>query len=244
MTLSIMQLRTADESPTSRLPLWLAAAAIVLVTQSLVSIGLDPQPIDLTRVALGLLLVALLLLGSRLAWMVLLLGTLYQIASSAVDDSQVRLVVGVAIALCLLSPSAIRYVWTAGVQHRPRWIGQRMLELYVRIRTSAYVVAARLVGWGGERDRDVPLVQRSYSAGLWRLGIGCLVLLLLGGLTVNWQERTGGATPVLNIAEGVVWIFYVVTQAAFLALAVLAMRSAVARFRLRRQQKPKSHRVT
>lgn len=181
---------------------------------------------------MGIVLVGLLVWGSRVACVVVVLGTLYQIGSS-LHSVQWRLVTGVVIALCLFAPSSMRYVWMARAQQNPRWIGQRTFELYVRIRTSAYAVAYWLVGWDEcDSDQDSPMRQRSYRVGLWRFGIACLVLLFLGGATINWQESIGGDSPVLGVVGNVIWISYVFAQLTFIALVVLAVRGFTTKTRV------------
>lgn len=230
-----MHSHTSDTSLTTRPPRWLVAAVIVLVAQSLVSVGLDSQPSNLSRAAVGILLIGLLLWGSRIGWVVVLLGTLYQIGSS-VSSTEWRLITGTAIALCLFAPSSLRYVWVTSVGQRSGWMGQRALELYLTIRTSTYAITHRLVGWDdGENNRGTPLRQRSYRVGLWRFGITCLVLLFLGGVTVNWQESAGGDSFLLTIIENVIWICYVFAQLVFIALLVLAMWGILARHKPQRQ---------
>lgn len=227
------------------LPRWLLVAVSVLVAQLLVSVGLDPQPSDLIRTAVGIVLVGLLLWGSRLAWIVVVLGVLYQIGASLQSD-QWRLVTGAALALGLFAPSSIRYVWVEEAQQSPRWVGRRVLEFYERVRTSAYVLAYRLVGWDEcDSGRESPMRQRSFRVGLWRFGIACLVLLFLGGATVNWQESTGGNSTALSVVENVIWICYLVAQLTFVALVVLAVRGVTARSRLHgRRQATKGDEVS
>jgi len=69
--------------------------------------------------------------------------------------------------------------------------------------------------------------QRSYRVGLWRLGIACVVLLFLGGVTVNWQESSGGDSSVLDVVGNIIWICYVFAQLTFIALVVLAVRGFI-----------------
>jgi hypothetical protein len=187
----------------------------------------DFQLADVSRIALGALLVGLLLRGSRIAWTLILAGTVYQIGSS-IDGSHWHLIAGVLIALCLLAPTSVRYVWRAQAQKTHRETGQRLLGAYAWIRAAAYTGAHRLIGWDdGESEQESR--QRRYYAGLWRFGIACLVLLLLGGVVVNWQEGAGGDSSILNVVESVMWVCYVVAQVAFMVLLVLAMRGVVAR---------------
>ena len=224
------------------LPRWLLIAVAVLIAQLLASVVLDPQPRDLIRTAVGILLVGLLIRGSRVAWIVLVLGTLYQIGSS-LNGAQWHLITGIAVASCLFAPSSIRYAWKVRTRQSPRCVGQSTLELYVRMRTSAYAIAFRLVGWG-EGDQKSPLRQRSYRTGLWRFGIACIALLLLGGATVNWQESTGGDSPVLDVVGNVIWICYLFVQLTFIALVALALQGLAAKSRLYgRQQKTRGGRA-
>lgn len=239
-----MHSNASDASVGHRLPPWLLIAVAVLLTQLLVSVVLDPQPRDLIPTAVGIALAGFLIWGSRAAWVVVILGTLYQIGSS-LHSSQWHLAAGLAVALCLLAPSSIRYVWMTRAQQPPRWIGQRTMELYVQIRTATYAFAYRLIAWDeGDEDQGDPVRQRSYRAGLGRFGIACLVLLLLGGATVNWQESIDGGSTVLAVVGDIIWICYVFAQLTFVALVVLALRGVAVKSRLHgRQQQTKGHRM-
>lgn len=223
-----MNLPKLDDTFTSPPPRWLGVGAALLVAQLVISAGVDFQLTALSRVAVGALLVGLLLWGSRIAWTVLLLGVMYQLGSSIVDSGFWHLFAGVAITLCLLVPSSIRYVWRTQARQGKQSDGQRTLEFYVATKAAVYSVAYRLIGWNaGEGEQE--LRRRSYYAGLWRFGIACLVLLLLGGVTVNWHESAGGDSTLLKLVENAIWICYVVAQLAFVVLVVLATRGAIAR---------------
>jgi hypothetical protein len=225
----------AAKSVIRRLPRWLLFAVIVLIAQLVLSAGLGFQPRDLIPTVLGILLIGLLIRGSRIAWVAIVLGTLFQIGSS-IHDAQWRLVTGTAIALGLFAPSSMQYVWRARAQQSPRWMGQHALELYTRIKASAYAMAYRLVGWEGDNDLERSMRQRSYRVGLWRFGIASLVLLFLGGVTVNWQESTGGDSSILDVVENIIWICYVFVQLTFIALVALAAREFTSRIRLHGRQ--------
>ena len=224
---------TSDKPLTTRPPRWLVVAAAVLVAQLLVAIGLDPQPRHLSMTAVMIVLVGLLLWGSRVAWVLTLLGVLFQFGSS-IYTAQWRLITGAAIALCLFAPSSMRYVWRTPVEQKSGWMGQRALGLYFRIRASAHAITRRLVGWDDD-ESAIPLRQRSYSTGLWRFGIGCLVLFFLTGATGLWKESTEGIL-IVKIIAGAAWICYLVTQLAFIVLVVLAVGSIFAKHRPQGQQ--------
>lgn len=201
----------------------------MLLAQSLVSGGLDFDSNDLSRLALGVLLVGLLLWGSRVAWAILFLGVLYQIFSS-VYIAQWRIVTGIAIAACLVAPASLRYVWQTPVEQKSGWMGHRIFELYLRVRNPVYAIARRILGWDGDENHEhVPLLQRSYYVGLWRLGIGCFVLFALAGAFGLWNESTESSILPLRIIAGFTWVCYLVTQLCFILLVVLAISSAVAK---------------
>lgn len=226
-----MYSHTSDEIPPIRPPRWLVVATIVLVAQLTASVGVELQATDVSRMLLGILLAGLLLWGSRVAWIAILLGALYQITSSAVDGAYWNFIAGTAITVALFAPSSIRYVWVARTQQVPKWAGQHTLEFYVRIRTAAYTGAHWLIGWDdGEAEHE--LRQRSYRVGLWRVGLACLLLVLLGGVAVNWQESTGGDSLLLGIVEDAIWVCYVFAQLVFIVLVVLAVRSVFAKRRV------------
>lgn len=209
------------------------AAAIVLLAQSLVSGGLDFDSNDLSQLALGILLVGLLLWGSRVAWVILFLGALHQIVSS-VYSGQWRIATGIAIAACLIAPASLRYVWQTPVEQKSGWMGHRIFELYLKVRNPVYSIARRMAGWDGDENHEyVPLLQRSYYVGLWRFGISCVVLFALAGAFGLWNESTESSILPVRIIAGFTWICYLVTQLSFILLVVLAMWSAVVRHRPR-----------
>jgi hypothetical protein len=209
-------------------------AAAVLVAQLTVAVGLDPQPRHLSMTAVMIVLVGLLLWGSRVAWVLTFLGVLFQLSSS-VYSAQWRLITGATVALCLFAPSSMRYVWRTPLEQKSGWMGQRAMELYFRIRAWTHAIIHRLVGWD-YGEIGMPLRQRGYSVGLWRFGLSCLVFAFLGGVTVNWRESSGGDSSFLKIAENVIWICYMFAQLVFVALLVLAAWGFVARHRPQRQR--------
>jgi len=217
----------------TRFPRWLAIALVVLVVQIVVQIVGDPQPRDLLPAAVGGGLIILLIRGSRIAWVVITLGSLYQVGNSLATGAELLLIAGATVALCLVAPSSIRYAWITRTRQRPAWGDSRMLDYYFKVRLSIHSVARRLIGWDEDEGAgDGSSRPGGYGVGLWRFGIASLVLLFLIGVTANWQKSAGGHSLIVSIVGDVIWICYLVAQVTFIVLVVLTGRRYFARARL------------
>lgn len=83
---------------------------------------------------------------------------------------------------------------------------------------------ASLAGWDlREGHANEARDRRSYKLLLWRLGVGCVLLLVLVGATYDWEQGSGGGSPVVAAIARATWIIYAIVQLAFLSAAVVAI---------------------
>lgn len=128
-----------------RPPGWLAAAALVLVSQTLVSFALDPSLTKAASIAVAVLFASLMLWGSRIAWVVALTSAGGQIASSAIStESYWALAAGVVVFICLLVPHSLRFIWTQRPYPRAGRLQLAVKGPYGRVKASAYGLLARV----------------------------------------------------------------------------------------------------
>lgn len=205
--------------------LWLAVAIVLLVGQTLVLFALDPSAVKALSIVVAVFLALLLLRGSRLAWAALLIGAAGHLVSSAIStESYWALAVGGIAVICLLAPSSVRLVWIQRPRRPAGRLRQAFERFYGRLNTSAYGMLVRVAGWeNGELDTDATQTQRSYRLLIWRLGVSCVLLLVLVGTSESWIEDSEQANSVLTVIADVIWVCYALVQIAFIAVVLLAM---------------------
>lgn len=208
-----------------QLPWPLALAVVVIVGQTLALFALGPSLTTATSIALAVLVVAFILRGSRFAWVVALTGASGQLVSSVVSTGDVwALAVGGIIAVCLLAPPAVRFVWIERSNRRAGRMQLAVKSFYERAKASAYGLLARVAGWDREEfGIGTTHTQRSYGVLIWRLGVGCVLLLVLLGLIHEWREGSGGDAPIVNIIASVTWTFYTLVQLTFVVVSIMAL---------------------
>jgi hypothetical protein len=203
---------------------WLVVAAMVLVGQTLVLFILGPSFTKAASIAVAVLFASLMWKGSRFAWTVVLIGAVGQFVSSAIETEYFSLAAGGVVVLCLLAPASVRFVWT----RRPNRGGGRpqptVKRGYEKVKTLAYGFLSRVAEWeNGALETDATDKQRSYRLLIWRLGVVCLLLLVLVGLTYNWQHGSGRESPVVSVIANLTWTFYALVQLAFIAVTIVAV---------------------
>ncbi|HEY8082096.1 MAG TPA: hypothetical protein VIE64_00890 [Solirubrobacterales bacterium] len=206
----------------SRCP-WLATAAAVIVGQTLLSFVFGPSFTKATSIAVSLLFAALMLRASRFAWVVILIGAAGQMANSvlSIDPHWVSVAAGTIVVACLLIPSSVRYVWSPSSHQRTGWLQRAVKRLSLSVKNSTFRLLSQVAQW---KEGEIDLTRkRSYGVLIWRLGIGCVILLILFGVAYNWQQGSGHDSSSVNIVVNVTWTGYVLTQLAFIGVSVVAM---------------------
>ena len=203
-------------------PPLLAIAAAVLIGHTLVLFAAEPSLVRATSIAVAAIVASLLVWRSRLAWVVVLVGAVDGLISPA--GHYATQAVGAVVIICLLAPPSVRFVWTGRPHRQPRIPKLRNWKPYERLKVVAFDVLCRLAGWDAEeRDSEDTRRQRSYSALLWSLGVGCVVLLVVASATHSWQKGTGGDDPIVNVIASASWGCYALVQLAFIAAVIVAV---------------------
>jgi hypothetical protein len=207
-----------------RAPRWLVLAAAVFVVQTLVIFAEQPGVIEISAVAIAMLLGWLLLLGSRTAWVLGVLSAVGRVVDLAASgSSHWGVAVDGLVIICLFVPASIRFVWAErGGRLGPRW---RLSES----RVYGWAGSSRFVSkWYGNppiggSHHDSEGKRRSYGPLLWRLGVTCVVLLMLGGAAYGWKEGSGRDSDLAQEVSRIIWLANTVAELAFVAVAALAI---------------------
>ena len=89
-------------------------------------------------------------------------------------------------------------------------------------RTLAFGLLFRLAAWNKEEQMASAPKHRSYKALIWRLGLACVLLFALVGITDKWQQSAGNSL-IAHVVATITWDLYVFAQLGFVAVLVLAM---------------------
>lgn len=218
---------------TRRPPIWLVVAAILVVCESLMLLAADaPIGLKIIQLAVALLLGLFLLQGSKVAWVVALLGAVVQLATER--HPWWALTATAIFIVSLLAPPSARYVWIGALPSRsPRPLGPfsfAPLGLSGKIIALPYIGIARVAQWEDVFQGDaVENAPRRYGVLIWRLGVALVFLLLFGGMIHVWQEGSGRNHLIVDILASITWTGYVVTQLAFIVALAVAGYSYVMR---------------
>jgi hypothetical protein len=211
-------------SETRHLSRWLLVAGAMLIAQPLALFAVHPSLVKAAAVAVAALVTSLMLRGSRFAWTVALVGAGGRLISAVVSSGQYWDLASGIIVICLLSPPSIRFIWTQRPHRRVAGWELALKRPYEAVKASAYGALYQVAEWeGGGSETVSSRKRRSYRLLIWRLGVGCVLLLVLVGVTYNWQHDTGGEAPVVRIIASVTWTCYALVQLAFIAVSILAL---------------------
>jgi hypothetical protein len=206
-------------------PSWLAIAAVMIVGQTSVLFALDPSLAKAASIAVAMLLVSLIVWGSRFAWVIVLIGAGSQLVSSAISTEDYWTLAASAIVfICLLVPPSVRFVWTKQPHRSVEGLQVVVKRPYERLKVSAYGMLAWLAEWeNGDPGTNTTHKQRSYRLLIWRLGVACVLLLILVGVTYDWQQGSGHDSLIINVIASVTWTCYAFLQLAFIAISLIAL---------------------
>ncbi len=206
-----------------RAPWGLTVAAITIVIQTLLSFAFDPSILKATSIPVSLFFAALMLLGSRFAWMIILISAAGQLLGLATADRQWgELAASGIVAVCILVPPSVRYVWSRRPNQRAEG-SQPAIKLFYEMKVVPLRVLAWVAEWeDGKLEPGVTRKPRSYRLLIWRLGVGCVILFLLFGAAYNWQQGSGSDKSIANVLVSVTWAAYILVQLIFIVFSMIA----------------------
>jgi hypothetical protein len=202
-----------------RPPIWIYLAALAMPLSALLPIS-EPRLINLLALLVAIVFAGLLVRGSRVAWIVALVGALGQPVETMVTgglDWSVPL--SVVMAGCLLAPPSLHFIWQS--EHRRRVPLRLLSRAYDGARELSYRALAYFAGWETEVLDRKPWEPGRYRSLLVRVGCCTLILLVLVTFTYNWQQTQ--PSRAMGILADVMWTLYAVFQVAFIALGLVAI---------------------
>lgn len=209
-----------------RAPRSLIAAAGISVGQASLMLVLDPGLIAASAAVVAILIVALVLKGSRVAWAVLSIGAVGEVVDPLVSGERYWMVaIGAVALLGLVAPASLHFVFRArrdtGELFKVGAVAWFPALHGVRSWTRGAI--ARLAGWSEGSELAKPCQRRNYGVLVWRLGIACVFLLLAVGATYNWEHDSAADSSVVHLIAGVTWTCYAIVQIAFLCVLTFAV---------------------
>jgi hypothetical protein len=203
-------------------PLALALSGWVILAAARLITG----PLDWVAAALfGLAIVAgiLLLQKSRIAWLIMLFGSVAELIVSFSQDEVFFWLISLVISAALLSPPTLKRIWVrgdpSGASNLPR-----VLSVPLEFGSDLSIRGiARLAGW--ERDATAEIKSRSFRILLWRLSLAVIILPLTLGALDTWRSRADGATFVFDVLLDAVWVGFMISAVGLLAALILAAYS-------------------
>ncbi len=211
-------------------PRGLAVAASLVVAESLVLfISKALTGLNFLQLGVALLLGLFLLRGSRIAWVLTILGSVIQCASLLSESQPWWALCATPILLvALLAPTSTRFVWTEESQRPAPPFFSAVQTFSERIVALSYIGVARVARWEDDlHGDDLGGEPRRYGLLIWRLGVAAVFLFLLGGTIGVWQEGSARNSLIVDILASVTWISYFAAQLAFIGALAFAAYSYV-----------------
>ena len=214
----------------------LGTAAVLIVAEPAVGLLLGITAIRVSAVLVAALLALFLIRRSRIAWTLVTVGALAQVAGGVPNDEIPELIFAVVVLVSILAPPSIRSVWASPRNSPPAsqpFSGGSKLPN--RIAQLSYSGLARLTVL--ERDLTEPLTApRSYGALVARLFTACLLCYVLYAYLLAWEGGSGQGNLVVEVLARMGLLAYLVAQAALLIVLVFQLRSYVIRRKGRTRQ--------
>ena len=202
-------------------PVWLRVAALLMLGHASIAFILDPSAVRMIGILVVVGLGLLLLVGSRVGWVIVVLGASAQIVDSlGADRNYLLAAVGAAVLWCLLSSRSLWYVWRDERAYPLFRFGGESATAFRSLRNRSDDLVAAVAGWDTD-TASVANASRSYQQLLWRLGGACVMLFIVCILISKLQEVTAGSVAV-DVVAAISRVVYVVVQLLFLWVVLLA----------------------
>lgn len=175
----------------AKAPVGLWIAGLVLVVELVLLLVVGHLTLPLLQAASTLLVAALVVLGSRIGWVIALLGMIGD-AVARLGGEQPFWILGLdgVVLVALVLPSSLQFVWA----NRP----------------------PGRIFWPRALPRPIEgLARLPYGLIAWRLGFALMVLLILGGMADIWEEGSGRDSDVVAVLADAARLMSSVTLVAF-----------------------------
>lgn len=210
----------------ARSPLLILGAAALALVESALAFALGP--VDLASVGVlvvAFCVVALLLRGSRLAWLFVVFFAVAQLLAPLVMGRPAWVAgLGAVLFALLVNPSVIDYFWTDRRADPSATLGHKAGHVYKRCIDALYSWAARLPGLGSELENEaasrVPSLRRLGLA----LAVWIFVFFPLVGALNNLRHGSARGDEAVDLFWHVSWIAWNLVAVLLVVLLIVAYR--------------------
>jgi len=215
--------RRAPQVPTS---VWLSVAGLLSLGFAGLVFLREPRAITGAYLLIMALISIAAARGSRMGWGLLLLIAITVLVEFVLSaQSGFRAAVWGGIALALLMPASLRFVW-GGPRRAPFPHLPIVSRYWVATRVALYRAIGLLAQWeSGEVGVGV-VHKRSFSVLLWRLGYGSAALFFIYVVTFNIQSGDhGNGVSAVDVVVAISRAGFVICTLLFLGTAFAAIHS-------------------
>lgn len=214
---------SADKAVTS---LWLSVAGILSLGSAGGVFFREPRAITGAYLLIMAMISIAAVRGSRIGWGLLLLIAITVLVEFVLSaQSGLRAAVWGGIALALLMPASLRFVWR-GPRQAPIARLPILSRYWVAARVALYGAVGLLAQWESGEEEGEADHKRSFSVLLWRLGYGSAALFFVYVLTFNIQSSDhGNGVSVVDVVVAISRAGFVICALLFLGTAFLAIHA-------------------
>jgi hypothetical protein len=210
------------DNPITVPPFWLRAAGVLALGAAAVVFFGDPKAVNGAYLLVMALVSIASVLGSRIGWSLLLsiaITVVVEFMFSAQSGATAAVWGGIAIAL--LIPSSVRFVWRR--QRRPLISALPTADRYwLASRAALYSAIAWLAQWEAGQFEKGTVLRRSFSVLLWRLGYCGAALFFVYVVAFNVQSSDGDGAGIVDVVVAISRAGFVICFLLFLGTAFAA----------------------
>jgi hypothetical protein len=214
----------ATDKPVVAAPFWLLTAGVLALGATAVVFFDDPKAVDAAYLIIMALVSIASMLGSRIGWSLLVLIAMTVVVEFVFSDqSGPTAAVWSGIAIALIIPSSVRFVWRR--QRQPLISALPTVGCcWLAIRATLYSAIAWLAQWEAGQLEKGTVHRRSFSVLLWRLGYCCAALFFVYVVAFNVQtsEHDGDGTGIVDVVVAINRAGFVICFLLFLGTAFAA----------------------
>jgi hypothetical protein len=218
---------SADRAVTS---LWLSVAGILSFGSAGAVFLREPRAITGAYLLIMTLISIAAARGSRMGWGLLLLIAITVLVEFVLSEqSGFRAAVWGGIALALLTPASLRFVWQ-GPRRAPFSRLPIVSRYWMAARVALYGAIGLLAQGESGEVKEGAVHRRSFSVWLWRLGYGSAALFFIYVLAFNIQSGDhGNGVSVVDVVVAISRAGFVICALLFLGTAFAAIHARLRR---------------